>query len=84
MRLLGEPDIDPADQRGILREDVDQAFLGEPHQRVADRRRTDAELLGQGGARQRRSRRQRQRKDHVAQPLEYLRRGLAVAIELPG
>ena len=84
MRLLGQPHIDPADHGGILREDVDQAFLFEPHQRVADRRRADPELAGQCCARQRRSRRQFQRDDHAAQALEYLRRGLAVAIEPVG
>ena len=81
MRLLRQPHVDPADHGRILREDVDQAFLLEPHQRIADRRRADAELAGQRGARQRRSRRQFQRNDHAAQALEHLRRGLAIAIE---
>ena len=81
MRLLGAADVDPAHDRGVLREHLDQTFFVEPHQRVTDRRRTDPELPGKCRARQRRSRRQRQRNDHAAQPVEHLRRGLAVAIE---
>ena len=84
MRLLRQPHVDPADHGGILREDVDEAFLFEPHQRIADRRRADAELSGECGARQRRPRRQFQRDDHAAEALEYLRRGLAIAIEPVG
>ncbi len=51
--LLRQAHIDPADDGGILREDVDQAFLREPHQRIADRCRTDPELARQRSARQR-------------------------------
>jgi len=82
--LLRQSHIDPAHDRGMLREDVDQAFLLEPHQRVADRGRTDAELRGKCCARQGRSGRQFERDDHVAQPLEHLGCGLTVAIEPVG
>ena len=51
MRLLRQPDVDPADHGCILREDVDKPFFFKPHQRIADRRRTDAELAGERGAR---------------------------------
>ena len=81
MRLLGQAHIDPADNGGILRKDVDQAFFLQPHQRIAYRRRTDAELPGQRGARQRRSRRQIKRDDHAAQALENLGRRLTIAIQ---
>ena len=84
MRLLRQADVDPADDGGVLRKDLDQSLFLKAHQGVADRRRTDAKLLGQGGPRQRRSRRQRQRGDQLAQPLEYLGRGLPVAVEPVG
>ena len=52
MRLLRQPYVDATDDGRILRENVDQAFLLEPHQCIADRRRTDAELPRPCGARQ--------------------------------
>jgi len=39
MRLLRAVHVDAADHRCILRKHLDQAFLLEAHQRVADRRR---------------------------------------------
>jgi len=81
MRLLRQPHVDPADDGGMLREDVDQALFLEPHQGVADRRRADAELGGEPRPRQRRSRRQLKRNDRAAQPLKHLRRGLPFAIQ---
>ncbi len=83
MRLLRAMHVDAAHHRCVLRKYLDQTFLVEAHQRIADRRRTDAELFGERGARQRRSRRQLQRNDHAAQAVEHLRRGLTVAVE-PG
>ena len=52
MRLLRMFYVDPADHGGVLREDVDQPLLREPHQGVADRCRTHPELGCQRGARQ--------------------------------
>src|SRR5262245_14517702 len=83
MRLLRAVYVDPADDRRILREHLDQSFLVEAHQCIADRRRGYAELFRQRRARQRRARRQLQRDDHAAQPFEDLRRRLAVAIKPP-
>jgi len=56
MRLLRKTDVDPADDGGILRKHFDQSLFLKPHQRIADRRRADAELPGQRVARQGRSR----------------------------
>src|SRR5229473_770911 len=53
MRLLRKTDVDPADDGGVLRKDFDQSLFLKAHQRIADRRRADAELLGQRVARQR-------------------------------
>ena len=50
MRLLRQADVDPADDGGVLREDLDQSLFLEAHQRITDRRRADAELAGQCGA----------------------------------
>src|SRR3954453_14787248 len=81
MGLLGPTDVDAADDGGVLRKHVDQPFFLEPHQGVADRRRADAELCGEIRARQRRARRQFERENGIAQPLEYLRCGLPGPVE---
>lgn len=82
MRLLGQRDADGADHRGVLREDIDQPFLGEPHQGVAHRRLADAVLRGEIRARQYRAGGQRHGDDHVPHMLEHLRRGMPGAVEL--
>lgn len=82
MRLLRQGDADGADHGGVLRKDIDQPFLAEPHQRVAHRRLADAVLRGQLGTRQHRAGGQRHRDDHVPHMFEHLRRGMPRAVEL--
>ena len=84
MRLLRQADVDPADDGGVLREDLDQSLFLEAHQRITDRRRADAELLGQRVARQWRAGWQLKRSDQLSQPLEHLRRRLPVTVEPAG
>ena len=66
---------------GMIFDETYWPFFLQAHQRIADRRRTDAELSGQRGARQRRPRRQIKRDDHAAQAFEHLWRRLTIAIQ---
>jgi hypothetical protein len=84
MSLLRQADVDPADDGGVLRKDFNEPFLLKAHQRIADRRRADAELLRQFVARQRRAGWQRQRGNQPPQPFEYLRRRLPITVEPAG
>src|SRR6185369_10031406 len=70
LRLACEGDIDQAYDRPALRKYLDQPGLFEPHQCVADRRRTQAELPLQRRARQCRPWCERERDDHMSQLLE--------------
>ncbi len=81
VRLARRGDVDAADHRGVLRIDLDQGFLGQFHERVADRRLAQAVGLGQRHARQRRAGRQFEGHDLFAQMFEDLRRGVSRAVQ---
>ncbi|MOA31581.1 hypothetical protein D3C78_1527460 [compost metagenome] len=51
MGLPGGRNVDPADNRGVLRIDLDQGFFGQAHEGVADGRLAQAVGFGQRDAR---------------------------------
>jgi hypothetical protein len=81
MRLHRRSHADLAHDRRVLRKDVDESFFAELHQRVAHGRLAEAVARCEFCARQHRTGLQFERKDHFAQPLENLRRGVAGAVE---
>jgi len=81
VRLRGRLEVDAAHERGVLREDVDEAFLAELHQRIAHGGLAQAVAACEFGAGQHRGRREFERDDHLAQAFEHLRRGMARAVE---
>jgi hypothetical protein len=82
MRLLGRRHIDRPHHRRMLGKDVDQPFLFQPQQGVADRRQAQVEIFGQLDARQHGARLDGERNDHAPQMVENLRRRMTLAVQL--
>ncbi len=84
MRLPGKRQVDGADDGGMLRKDLDEPFLLQPHQRIANGRRAYSVLSGEGVTGEDRARRQGKGQDRFPHPFEDLGSRLATAFKALG